>query len=76
MDSDARTYRVTLASISFAEIEVTAKSVREAYTLAERAAKAARPTFTTCPLATSAHTARLVDPSDPAKGIEWIEAKP
>ena len=76
MDDEPRMHRVTLASISFAEIDVQASSVREAYTLAEQRAKEARPTFSTCPLATAAKIARLVDVGDPSKGIEWVVREP
>lgn len=75
MDSP-RTYRVTLASISFSEIDVQASSVLEAFTLAERCAKESRPTFSTCQLATSARIARPVDVGDLSKGFEWIVADP
>lgn len=69
---EPRTHRVTLASISFTEIDVQASSVREAFTLAEQRSKEARLMLSTTAYATSAKIARLVDVGDPSKGIEWV----
>ena len=70
VDDEPKVHRVTLCAMAFAEIEVIAKNAAEARILAEGKAGAARPTFTTAPLAMRV---RVRGPKDTKGEPTWIE---
>lgn len=74
-DPEPRLFRVTLCTLRFCKVEVSATDAHQARTVGEAMAREARHDFTTAPAACRVEILRRDNPADPESPCHWQEVR-